>query len=181
MRKGQAINLVSFEARDSVRFEMLSIFIFRLGMATFLQMFIFITFLLTSLFYVKSINMSVEKEIEMWSRLESSAESSIVKQDIQHAINFINESARLSEGSFRWSSTVESIIKALPQNIRFLTLKGTQDQKSIILSGVAPTREDVLLSKEALAKMPFVKDINSPLSNVVPGRDINFNFTLVLK
>ncbi len=181
MKKGQTINLVSFEARDSVRFEMLSIFVLRIGAAIFLMFVGLLIFMLTSLGYVSSIKSGIEQQIEIWTDLERTTENTTVKQDIKYVTALIQDSAKLAKDTFFWSNTIESVVKSLPPSVHLLTFSGAQTQKQIIMSGIAPTRNDVLVAKDALSKLSFVKEVKSPLNNVVPEKDINFSFTLILK
>ena len=181
MKKGQAINLVSFEARDSIRFEMLSIFVLRIGVTIFLMFLGMLIFMLTSLGYVISIKSGIEHQVEIWTNLEQNTENSTVKQDIKYVTALMQDSAKLVKDDFFWSAKIESVVKSLPPSIHLLTFSGAQTQKQIIMGGIAPTRNDVLVAKDELSKLPFVSEVKSPLNNVVPEKNINFSFTLILK
>ncbi|MDD5721006.1 MAG: hypothetical protein PHT16_00970 [Candidatus Pacebacteria bacterium] len=54
---------------------------------------------------------------------------------------------------------------------------GTSEKK-ISITGVAPSREVLLLFREALENSSSFKNVNLPISNFVKGSNINFNLSL---
>jgi hypothetical protein len=54
---------------------------------------------------------------------------------------------------------------------------GTSEKK-ISITGIAPSREVLLLFREALENSSSFKNVNLPISNFVKGSNINFNLSL---
>ncbi len=48
------------------------------------------------------------------------------------------------------------------------------------LTGIAARREDLLAYEEAMKKSPFVKQLDSPISNLFKKTDVNFQFEILL-
>ncbi|MFA6258039.1 MAG: hypothetical protein WC671_03485 [Candidatus Paceibacterota bacterium] len=51
--------------------------------------------------------------------------------------------------------------------------------KKISITGIAPSREVLLLFREALENSSAFKSVNLPISNFVKGSNINFNLSLI--
>lgn len=53
------------------------------------------------------------------------------------------------------------------------------NEKKISITGIAPSREVLLLFREALENSSNFKNVNLPISNFVKGSNINFNLSLI--
>ena len=52
-------------------------------------------------------------------------------------------------------------------------------EKKISITGIAPSREVLLLFREALENSSTFKNVNLPISNFVKGSNINFSLSLI--
>lgn len=73
------------------------------------------------------------------------------------------------------------IKEAVPLGIRLNALLFDGNTKKIILSGVADSRDDVVLMENRLKNSDFFENIESPLSNFLDKSDSKFNFMFYLK
>ena len=53
--------------------------------------------------------------------------------------------------------------------------------KSVQVNGKATTRQALASFRDSLIALPWVKDVNLPISNLAKDRDITFNISIVLK
>lgn len=53
------------------------------------------------------------------------------------------------------------------------------NEKKISITGIAPSREVLLLFREALENSSTFKNVNLPISNFIKGSNINFNLSLI--
>ncbi|RJQ13909.1 hypothetical protein C4553_02035 [Candidatus Parcubacteria bacterium] len=70
---------------------------------------------------------------------------------------------------------------ARPTGVYLLSFSFDRQQLKASLRGFAPTRNEVIRFKENLEKVGWVAGVESPLSNVIRERDINFDFSIDLK
>lgn len=86
------------------------------------------------------------------------------------------------ENAFLPTELVELALRNTPDNVRLTRFQFAPEGEkvTITLSGVAPTREALVLFLEALEALPDVTLLKSPLSNLSKSTDIQFttNFTL---
>ncbi len=73
----------------------------------------------------------------------------------------------------------ERLIQILPSGVRFNSVSVSQDQ--VALEGYAATRESLMLFKDSLEKSQYFEEVESPLSNFLKQRDINFSFRFKIK
>lgn len=76
-----------------------------------------------------------------------------------------------------WSSLLYQLGQTPNNNIQLKSLQFNQDDGTFDVQGYAKTRDDLLVFKEALEQLPFLQNINSPISNLIKKEDITFQFT----
>jgi len=76
-----------------------------------------------------------------------------------------------------WSSVVHRITELAPAGTRLERI-AVSDAGRIVLSGVAATRNDVLLLDQRLKQAGIFTDISSPLSNILQQRNVRFDFEM---
>lgn len=92
----------------------------------------------------------------------------------------LKEAAALEANRVFWSKTLVVIAAAAGEGIQLERLETTAD-RLVLISGQAATRAALLAYGEALRAAPTVKQVDSPLSNLVKERDAAFKFTVYLK
>ncbi|MEO5635275.1 MAG: hypothetical protein ABIS26_01995 [Candidatus Paceibacterota bacterium] len=58
---------------------------------------------------------------------------------------------------------------------------GTNQDRTILVNGYAPSRDRLLLFKQALVNDPKFKSVDLPISNFIKGSNISFSLTLLAK
>lgn len=85
-----------------------------------------------------------------------------------------------SEAEFKGSDLLAKVIKAKPVNIAIQSIQyEPKAQKHILtISGVAPTREDLVSFREALEKTTPFQKADIPISTLAKSIDVDFTITV---
>lgn len=79
------------------------------------------------------------------------------------------------QNDFRqWSILIENLANTAGQGISFSAVNIDGEKKTIIISGVAELREDLLNFKEKLEKSPSFRDVEFPMQNILQKENISF-------
>lgn len=76
-----------------------------------------------------------------------------------------------------WTPVIYSIVEKIPPQIKLTSLKLDRSNNTYILSGVAPTRNDLLLFRDEFSKLPQIKTVDIPLSQLTARTNISFTLT----
>ncbi|HLD31731.1 MAG TPA: hypothetical protein VJB37_02450 [Patescibacteria group bacterium] len=69
----------------------------------------------------------------------------------------------------------------IPSSVTLDRLEINQEEKSVLISGLAPTRDDLLMVKANLEKIEWLETIEIPLAQLTQKENIKFNWTLKIK
>ncbi|MBI4281681.1 hypothetical protein HY625_02535 [Candidatus Uhrbacteria bacterium] len=109
----------------------------------------------------------------------SSPTANIRTRDLEVRIRRVNAAtallARLQGQTIPWSGLLIRLSGIVPPGIRFneLTLD-TKTTPHLLLKGKAATRQDLLVLKTALEKLPFVTNLSFPITNLLSPKDIDW-------
>lgn len=97
--------------------------------------------------------------------------------------NFINQQleyiSQIQKSQISWSAILEKLAQITPSNTRLEFLEILDNKVQI--NGFARSRDDVLSFQRILEQEKQFTEIESPLSNFVKQKDINFTFSFKLK
>ena len=103
---------------------------------------------------------------------------------VQQKIIAINSLFTQTQGAINNTTSWSTVIQQLEQSktaqieISEFTITSTENAASIQLSGISPSREHFLNFQEALKKSPFVKNISSPIQNILSAEETTFSITI---
>lgn len=117
----------------------------------------------------------------------SAPTANIRTRDLEVKIRKVNAATalltRLQGETIPWSSFLMRLSDVVPPGIRLheLTLD-TKKTPRLSLKGSAATRQDLLVFKTALEKLPFIADLSFPITNLLSPKDIDWQLdaTIVL-
>jgi hypothetical protein len=75
-----------------------------------------------------------------------------------------------------WPSIVGQLTDSLVPGITLNSVAFDAIAQSVTLSGTALTRQNLVAYKEKLGSLPFISNIESPLSDLIQRENINFEF-----
>ncbi|MDE2399535.1 MAG: hypothetical protein KGL67_00775 [Patescibacteria group bacterium] len=177
------INLIPNQEKK----KMIKGFYYRLTILSLLMLsvsiFIAILSLMPAYFFSSSRNNIANQKLE----IQKKELLPLVDQQTSVIINDINKKLTLVEKAEKNKYSVsERVINAIFLK-KISSIKITQityqnnllDGKKINISGTAPSREVLLLFRQALEEDPSFKSVNLPISNFVKGSDIQFYLSLI--
>lgn len=139
---------------------------------------VFILFLISSLFSL-SIMIKTQKEaIEIKGNDFRIQELLEIEEKIEKANQIIGQINIKQNEMVLWTLILEEISEIMPDGARLNNFSYRKSDNTISLIGWAESREDVLLFGESLEESRFFEQVNSPLSNLLKRKNIDFNFTL---
>ncbi|WKZ29564.1 MAG: PilN domain-containing protein [Patescibacteria group bacterium] len=109
-----------------------------------------------------------------------SAEYLSVNKDIRALNAQIGRIELLQKMQISPTALLLDIGQRTPEGVRLSSIDFDVSSESLRLSGRAQRREDLLAYESAIKASPFVKSLDSPISNLFQKSDINFQFKIVL-
>lgn len=98
-------------------------------------------------------------------------------QKVNRQLNNINE----AQGNFSvWTPYLADLLKNLPTDISLNGLEFNKENKGLIIQGLAQTRAGLLILKDNLAKLTWIKKIDLPASTLTAKENINFIISVEL-
>jgi len=141
---------------------------------------IFIGLLFSINLYFSIQNESLDEQIAI---LETSPKS----REIQNLEFILRDSSALSKKVRAIKDTLVplhslflDLQSTMPAGIKLNNISLDRETKKASLAGFATTRDDIINYRENLSKLSWVKAVESPLSNLIKERNIDFNFNLDL-
>lgn len=122
---------------------------------------------------------SFNQIVEQTTLITQNFKSSDIKfKQINAQLDYIDQ---MQNNFTTWSFLFDGLFNNIDQNnINFTSIKINQDQKTIILSGFAKSREALLELKKQLENSAMFFNINLPIQNLLKQTDINFKITASL-
>jgi len=124
-------------------------------------------------------------------KLETTSDLFVQAQALEKRVNNLNKELsssinqrleyikQLQKEQIVWSIVLAKIAQITPRNVRFETMEVNNDK--IQIGGYAVTRDDVINFQKILEQEPQFIEIDSPLSNFVKQKDVNFVFSFKIK
>lgn len=98
------------------------------------------------------------------------------------------EIERITNANQPWSDQVEEVIRSAPVNVLLTAVRlrpsvsGAPDETTVlVISGTSRSRPSIVEYERKLSALPWVKQIEAPLTNLASGPDVTFTFTLMRK
>ena len=168
------LNLLSPAQKQALRARVIYAMIERLMIA-------FVTSLLVASILLLLIKIELTQNLGgVQTRQILSSEYVTVNNDIRQLNQQINRVESLQKLAISPSSLLRDVAERTPPGVRVTGMDFDVKSQSMRLNGTAVGREDLLKYEEAMRTSPFVKSLQSPISNLFQKTDINFQFLIVL-
>lgn len=99
-----------------------------------------------------------------------------INQDIKRLNKELRDIDAVQKNLYPWSIFLTEFSKTIPSGVRLTELSIKKDPGTITIAGYATDRANFLEFKNNLIDFPLITSLNSPISNLLLPRDINFNF-----
>lgn len=117
---------------------------------------------------------------EVQERQILSTEYVTANNSIRQLNALINRVDALQKLAISPSSLILDVARRTPAGVTVTGLDFDVKSESMRLNGIAATREDLLAYETAVRESPFVKKLDSPISNLFQKANIAFQFKIVL-
>lgn len=97
-----------------------------------------------------------------------------INKEIQKVNKDLKNIDEAQNSFFTWTPYLAETLKTLPTGIFLNGLDFNKENKNLIVQGVAKTRADLLILKDNLTKLPWVKKLDLPASTLTAKENINF-------
>ncbi|MBU1038658.1 hypothetical protein KKC17_00245 [Patescibacteria group bacterium] len=94
-------------------------------------------------------------------------------RDITKLNNQLKHMSEIQHGFINWSNLVSDVSLNLPLGIE-LSYLSLEKSNGLTVYGQAKQRDDYLTFKNNLAKLPYLSNLSSPLSNILTSQNIDF-------
>jgi Tfp pilus assembly protein PilN len=148
----------------------------------------FLMFSIIAFFMVILVNINIIlqiqlKSIEDLSSREQNNSAIIEMKGYENKFKDINNRvatlSQIEKSSLRWSKLFIKLSQLTPDEISLIDL--TTKDYSIMISGKANTRDDLIKFKDNLSGESCFTDVNVPLSNLVVKENLDFQIDLKIK
>ncbi len=99
---------------------------------------------------------------------------------IRNINNQLNSIDNIQNETTAWSYLLEYFAKNVSDNIKFSQIKMNKRDKTVYLSGLAKTRDNLLSLKKILEDSNYFSNINFPIQNLLEKNNINFTINAQL-
>lgn len=100
---------------------------------------------------------------------------------IEQQISNINRDLRnvqtIQANFVKWSELMVDLSRVVPPNVQLSYLDLEQNNHTFNLTGLAAARDDYLKLQANLEQLPYLKNVSSPLTNLLQRTNVNFQFT----
>ncbi|MEK7546235.1 MAG: hypothetical protein AAB554_04135 [Patescibacteria group bacterium] len=168
------LNLLSSGQKEALRARVVYAMIERLMIASVGSLLVAaIALLLIKIELTKSLSQVQTRQI-------LSSEYVTVNNDIRQLNQQIVRIEALQMMAVSPSELLRDVAARTPSGVRVTGMDFDVKSQSMRLNGTAVGREALLAYEEAMRASPFVKSLQSPISNLFQKADINFQFMIVL-
>jgi Tfp pilus assembly protein PilN len=140
----------------------------------------FLAVILANIFLILQIQL---KSIENLSSQEQDLAGMVELKKYENKFKEINSRVsflgQIEKSEVHWSNLFIILSRATPDNITLLDL-ATKDF-TVMISGKAQSRDDLIKLKDNLSNDDCLKDVNVPLSNLVVKDNVDFQIDLKIK
>ncbi len=107
------------------------------------------------------------------------------QQNQSEEINLINQKIKqlknIQKDYIKWSRLLKNFFELTPGGIKLTSVDFDKEQNKIYINGHATTRQSFLEYKRNLQNADMIKNIDSPITNLLHEADFNFKLTGELK
>lgn len=90
------------------------------------------------------------------------------------------QTARMQKEYISWLPLLEEITKAIPESVGVEELSIDATNHTIVLTGIAPTRSDLIQLKEQFSALPQFVPFDIPIAQLIEKENIAFSFTITM-
>ena len=144
-----------------------------------LMIFVVFVAMLVSINYIIKITLNSNTESVIAENNEQYREMRKYDQEIKNINSQINETEKIQKGQVHWFKFLEKINSQFSDKVEIKKI--ITSNYSVLLSGSANNRDDLIQFRENLEKESCFSEINLPLSNLVERENVEFQIDFKIK
>ncbi len=102
-------------------------------------------------------------------------------KDITELNKNLQDVKKIQDDFVKWSDIIIQLNRTIPERVELNSLVLEKNTRLFSMSGRAQKRDDFLLLKANLEKLPYLEELQSPLTNLLLKEDVQFEFTGKIK
>jgi Tfp pilus assembly protein PilN len=169
-----SLNLIADEAKTTIRFQRLYFLFLKVEVVLFFLA-LFVVGVIFAAQEILSANIYKTSQETAAMINSSSADYNAKTKEINNTITAVKQ---VEDGYVIYSKIFASISSLIPSNTPLSYLNINSDQKTIIIRGSAPTRDDLLELEKNLQSAPWLSNVNVPLEEKLNKTNINYDISL---
>lgn len=175
------LNLLPPSEKTDLAYELRARAVTGVGFAFVAASLISLVLILPTWFFVEFQRSDVVRAEELSRKQEE--QSGITRtEELIRTANRISETVKANlTNRARPSPIIEVVLRELPREISLTTIQYKSQAKELSVSGLSPTRDAFLAFTRGLKTQPEIKDVSSPISNVIHESDIRFSLVITLR
>lgn len=146
-----------------------------------LALIIFMALLLPAVFLVAFQKSEVIRALEIERENQGRSGISAKTAEIQSAKRLAGIVLDHEKNPVRIYPMLEGVFRDVPAQVRLGIIRFRFQERELALEGFSPARSDLLGFIAALNQNPAVKNVSSPVTNIIKEADIKFSLTVKLK
>lgn len=174
------INLLPIQKKEELdsikKIKILSI----LGFLLLISMVFLVVLFFSIEIYLTSENQNQKFLVDNAISLSSDPKHKELENKITESNDIIKKLDDFYKKQIEVSDAIEKITNIMPDNVSLVSISYNEKNFEISLHGKAKTRDDFLAFKKMLEEQPEIKNLNSPISNILKSVDVEFSLTFSL-
>lgn len=175
------LNLLPPKEKENLKLTKINRLIIFYSGIIFVLLLIFIILISSTLLFL-TIQLKV---IEKLVALEEKSPFSLATKNKEKEITLVNQKLKMIDkiqsDHQKYSIILEDLAKMIPPGAQLSSFSFDNQTKKASLLGYALERNSLLVLKESLEKFPKFTALESPISNLLKQKDINFRFSFLIK
>lgn len=175
------LNLLPPEEKEILRWERINRLIIFYGGIFFIILVIFVLLLFINLIFLNIQLKAIERLVIVEEKSASAQTIKELKEEIATFNQKLEILDQIQSKTKGYSIILEDLAKIIPSGVRLYSFSFDSKTKKIAIEGYAPERNQVISLKESLEKSSEFNSIESPISNLLKQKDINFRFSFTIR
>lgn len=175
------LNLLPPQEKKKIEWANLSRLVISLSIWFIIFLTVFNLFLVGDLFFFSTLLDSQKKLLTVRETDPNVRHLIEIEEKIGQSNQLAKRIGQKQKDLILWLPLLEEMSQITPNGVYLTAFSYQTAQNQISLTGWADQRENLLLFQDSLKESPSFAEVESPLTNLLKQRDINFNFTLLLK
>lgn len=101
--------------------------------------------------------------------------------EIKKINQILNKNEKIQKEYVLWTPKLAELANNIPEKITLTSLNINNQNKQITLNGNSPTRDELLIMQKQISTLPWIKNMDIPLSQLTAKENINFSLTAQIK